>query len=297
MTEAYHFHSDLSSHILISHASGQLDGNITGADLERAPAELTEDYEQTIRYARNDNQLRNAEFGLALLTGQWQGLRELSHLSLTTEGCDTALWSHLVGGPFGDGQLAKDGFERLQRCDPLRVRSMVHITGALLWLGQAETAADSAERYLQVTAHPWLVRARALGLAFQGQTDKAMQVASNRFRVETESLRLRAMIAAIGGDDAKAEALAADYFLQNGPNDSEALIFEATRGRRNEANRLAAQIDARPFGHIVLLQVIYACFCGAPFDLDATPRFAEMMGVSGYVWPPVKPYEFPLKNW
>ena len=56
-------------------------------------------------------------------------------------------------------------------------------------------------------------------------------------------------------------------------------------------------IDARPFGHIVLLQAVYGCLCGAPFDLELTPRFSEMLVGSGLAWPPLKPYEFPLKNW
>ena len=163
LVEAYHYHSDLSSHIVISHAAGELDGNITEPDLDRAPGELTRDYEQTIRYAKNANQLRNAEFGLTLLTGQWQGLRAITDLSLTTEGCETALWAHLVGGPFGKAQLALEGFARMRQCDPLRVRSMVHMTGALLWMGEAEEAVRSADEYLQKSNHPWLVRALALG--------------------------------------------------------------------------------------------------------------------------------------
>jgi TolB-like protein len=297
LVEAYHYHSDLSSHIVISQAAGELDGNITEADLERAPGELTNDYQQTIRYAKNANQLRNAEFGLALLTGQWQGLSTLTDLSLTTEGCETALWAHLVGGPYGRAQLALEGFARMRQCDPLRVRSMVHMTGALLWTGRAEEAVRSAEEYLQKSNHPWLVRALALGLALQGQAEKAMHVARNRFRVETESLFLMAMIAAIAGNQEQASKLASDYFALNGPNDHDGLLFTAMRGQRNEANRLAALIDARPFGHIVLLQAVYGCLCGAPFDLESTPRFAEMLVGSGLAWPPLKPYEFPLKNW
>jgi adenylate cyclase len=297
LVEAYHYHSDLSSHIVISHAAGELDGNITGADLDRAPGELTRDYEQTIRYAKNANQLRNAEFGLTLLTGQWQGLRAITDLSLTTEGCETALWAHLVGGPYGKAQLALEGFARMRQCDPLGVRSMVHMTGALLWMGEAEEAVRSAEEYLQKSNHPWLVRALALGLALQGQAEKAMQVAKNRFRVETESLFLMAMIAAIAGNQEQASKLASDYFALNGPNDRDGLLFAAMRGQRNEANRLAALIDARPFGHIVLLQAVYGCLCGAPFDLESTPRFSEKLVGSGLAWPPLKPYEFPLKNW
>ncbi len=297
LVEAYRYRSDLSSRIMISHAAGELDGNITDADLERAPGELTRDYEQTIRYAKNANQLRNAEFGLALLTGRWQGLTAITDLSLTTEGCETALWAHLVGGPYGRAQLALERFARMRQCDPLRVSSMVHLTGALLWMGQAGQAANSAEKYLQKSNHAWLVRALALGLALQGQTEKAMQVAKNRFRVETESLFLMALIAAIAGNGELSSNLASDYFALNGPNDHDALVLAAMRGERNEANRLAAMIDARPFGHVVLLQAVYSCVCGALFDLESTPRFSEMLVGSGLAWPPLKPYEFPLKNW
>jgi len=297
MVEAYHYHSDLGSHILISQAAGELDGNITDADLAWAPGALTDDYQQTIRYAKNTNQLHNAEFGLALLTGRWNGLKKLSDRTLTTQGCETALWAHLVGGPFGDAQMALDRFSRMARCDPLRNRPMVNVLGVLLWMGQPEKAASSAEQSLQITNHPWLIRGLALALAFQGQIQEAVQIANSRFRVETESLSLKAMIAAIEGDDGRSESLSNEFFGINGPSDREALVLEAARGRRNEANHLAAIIDGRPFGHIVLLQAIYRCMCGAPFDLEATPQFADMLGDSGLTWPPAKPYAFPLKNW
>jgi len=297
MVEAYHYHSDLSSHILISQAAGKLDGNITDTDLAWAPGSLTGDYQQTIRYAKNTNQLRNAEFGLALLTGQWRGLKLLSDQALSTEGCETALWAHLVSSAYGDAQLALDGFSRMSRCDPLQVRPMVHVTGALLWMGEAERAARYAEQSLHKTSHPWIVRGLARALAFQGQTEKAMQVAITRFRVDTETLFLQAMISAFKGDDSQADSAATEYFGRTGPNDRDALVFEATRGRRNEANRLAAMIDARPFGHMALLEAVYSCICGAPFDLDATPQFADLLKDSGLTWPPAKPYEFPLKDW
>ena len=82
-----------------------------------------------------------------------------------------------------------------------------------------------------------------------------------------------------------------------GPDDRQAVVLEAARGNRGEANRLAAAIDARPFGHIVLLQVVYDSLCGAPFDLQATPAFAALLGDSGLTLPPANPFDFPLKQW
>jgi hypothetical protein len=46
-----------------------------------------------------------------------------------------------------------------------------------------------------------------------------------------------------------------------------------------------------------LMQAIYLCTCGAPFDLEATPVFAQMLARSGLPWPPAKPINFPLKDW
>jgi hypothetical protein len=39
------------------------------------------------------------------------------------------------------------------------------------------------------------------------------------------------------------------------------------------------------------------CFCGAPFDLDATPNFAVRLKETGAPWPPRKVIDFPLKTW
>jgi hypothetical protein len=39
------------------------------------------------------------------------------------------------------------------------------------------------------------------------------------------------------------------------------------------------------------------CFCGAPFDLQATPHFAARLEEAGFDWPPGMPIEYPLKTW
>jgi len=68
-------------------------------------------------------------------------------------------------------------------------------------------------------------------------------------------------------------------------------------GDRDTANETAALIDSRPFGYIPLLQAIYFCVCGSPFDLEATPTFARMLDESGLPWPPEKVIDWPLKDW
>jgi hypothetical protein len=64
------------------------------------------------------------------------------------------------------------------------------------------------------------------------------------------------------------QGLALTYALAaKGPDDLFSLVLNAQQGNRNEANRLAEAIDQRPFGYATLMQAIYYCTCGAPFDL------------------------------
>ncbi|MBT8046869.1 MAG: hypothetical protein HKN57_00235 [Xanthomonadales bacterium] len=114
---------------------------------------------------------------------------------------------------------------------------------------------------------------------------------------DSERLIARFMAAAESGDANAARDFQEQFLSRHGPNDAVSLVMEAARGNRNEANRLARLIDSRPFGYMSLLQAIYWCTCGAPFDLDAAPVFSSMLPGSGLPWPPVTPMEFPLKNW
>jgi hypothetical protein len=75
------------------------------------------------------------------------------------------------------------------------------------------------------------------------------------------------------------------------------LAIYAWIGDRENANRLAADFDQHPFGHIVLSVSILHCECGAPWDLSATPIFAAKIAESGLPWPPPSPLTFPFKDW
>lgn len=104
-------------------------------------------------------------------------------------------------------------------------------------------------------------------------------------------------IAALEGDASAARLHQDEFLSRHGPNDAVSVVMEAQRGNRNEANRLAGLIDNRPFGYMSLLQAIYWCTCGAPFDLEATPVFAGKLSSSGLPWPPAAPLDYPMKDW
>ncbi len=296
-TDAYLLHSDLYSHILISQANGQIDGNIREEDVQKAPAALEFDYDQAIRQARSTDQRHLAEYDRALLLGEWRGLASLSARALDTPGCQVALWAQLASTAYGQAQQLRDAYERNTKCNPVLARPWIHIVRADLWLAQPQRAIRAAESRLKTMNSPSLTAAYIMALAMAGRMEQAEQVTASSLQDDRERLISRALLAAIRGDEELASRLQDMILGRYGPNDFTSLLLEAARGRYNEANRLASLIDRRPAGYIALMQAVYLCTCGAPFDLEATPVFASMLADSGLPWPPAKPIEFPLKDW
>ena len=97
------------------------------------------------------------------------------------------------------------------------------------------------------------------------------------------------MLAAARGDLAEAETLVATFRANIGTDSENAIHLYAWLGDRELANKIAAAVDTRPFGHMILLIAINNCYCGAPFDIEATPNFAKKLNEAGLAWPPRTP--------
>ena len=110
-------------------------------------------------------------------------------------------------------------------------------------------------------------------------------------------MALRAMLAAAQGDREKADAVHQDYHLDPGIGLFWDLSYYAWIGDQENANRIAAKVAEHSFGGVALATTILWCNCGAPWDLAATPKFAELVADAGFDWPPASPIQFPLKNW
>jgi hypothetical protein len=75
------------------------------------------------------------------------------------------------------------------------------------------------------------------------------------------------------------------------------LMVEAALGNREAANAYASKLDARFAGPFILAEAVKGCFCGAPFDLEATPNFKQRIEEAGFNWPPESPLKYPAKDW
>ena len=98
-------------------------------------------------------------------------------------------------------------------------------------------------------------------------------------------------------EQGQAEVLFEEYRGSRGQNKFNTLAMYAQTGDRANANRLAADLDRHPFGHIALSIAVLHCACGTPWDLSETPVFAAKIAESGLNWPPLSPLTFPFKNW
>lgn len=291
--------TDLYTHILMRRADGTLDGNITDEDYRNARPALERQYDLAIEHASSTGQRLATQFDRALTLGHWVGLSRLADRLLVDTGCESAFWLQLATAPFGKAVALYESFKQTAACDPLQYRPWVHMTRAKIWSGDVPGALATGEQALRTLEGEtsWGVRSYVLALMLAGKVSEAKQVAETRIKAENERLIARFMIAALEGDPKAMATLQMDYLSRFGPNDTTSLVMESLRGRRNEANRLASVIDGRPSGYLSLMQAVFWCSCGAPFDLDATPVFATMLGKSGLEWPPEKAINFPLKSW
>ena len=99
------------------------------------------------------------------------------------------------------------------------------------------------------------------------------------------------------GDQSTSDKLFAELYKDPQTTGFFKPIIYAWMGDRDNANRMAAEIDNHNFGSQALMLNIYWCACGAPWDLEVTPNFAANIEAAGMSWPPSSPIDFPLKEW
>jgi hypothetical protein len=131
----------------------------------------------------------------------------------------------------------------------------------------------------------------------QGDLERAERAAQAQVDQSPNSVSSQVMVAAMQGNAEAAAGRFEEFRQLKNSAGHRLLAIVAWRGDREAANRLAAEFDARPMGHVTLATAIQFCVCGAPWDLEVTPVFAGKLREAGLEWPPVEPLKFPLKDW
>ena len=296
-SDAYLYQTDYYTHLLLDVAAGRQIAGVSNADIVAARGALVADFDAALQHARVNAHRWNAEYDRSLVTGDWRGLSALLDRVLDESGCTTPNWPDAGALPFRKADTALLFHQRLIDCDPFRYQDRESELQALIWLGEFDAAVEAALVGLEAVPHEGLRYFQTLALVAAGKYVEAQAAIEHHLRDEMTVLQSRIELAAGRGDVNSGRTLLKTYRVTFGIVGRDLIMYEALLGNRDEANRIAAEVDARPFGHMVLLLNIRNCYCGAPFDLEVTPNFARMLEDGALPWPPASPIKWPLKNW
>ncbi|MBS0569781.1 MAG: hypothetical protein JSS28_04190 [Proteobacteria bacterium] len=288
---AHYAKADLYEHTLIDDRPNQAERLVA----QRAALQTLE------RAAATSPDAQQRELALAerqMLSDDWRGLANRIANALTQPGCSAPNWMPVFASAFGFGDRLEPVLKRAAECDPLN---------GINWNTRTQVArADvQPQRMLSILADfrkrdPGVQAGgvtEAVALAMLGRMDAAKRELAS-VPEPNDSIYLSALMVFRLAGDSLAQARAWVEAGAAPPPKIRAhaitkLVEAALYGTRDEANRAAAALDARPAGGLLLANAVTYCDCGAPFDLDATPNFKARLAQSGLPWPPAVAIKFP----
>jgi adenylate cyclase len=294
--------ADLYSHVLLELAAGgRLEDMPEGVGDDPAGA-LQRRLDAAMRHAPTQAARDSIELTRRVFSDDWTGLADLvRRIYRDPEPCGFDQWAHAVGLAFGAAQQAAQYYARSVQCNRLDGGSWTMASTAALYAGDPARSLAIIEEGRGVyvaTLREEVARLRALmanGHMAEARAGLPRLSGSDNLRASMDG-----ELAAMAGDRARALA-ARDRLLPETARDPDVfdagLRLSAKAGDREAANAIAAAIDARPGGQMLLLGTTYFCRCGAPFDLETTPILAARLEEAGITWPPVSPLDWPLKDW
>ncbi|RPH95369.1 MAG: hypothetical protein EHM68_12765 [Lysobacterales bacterium] len=294
---AYELHSDLYIHLLLNQATGQALDAPGLEEVAGAPERIAADLQAAAAHARTPQERNGTDFDLAYLSSDWRGMPARIERFAAEQGCSGPTWVPNIAVSFGYAAQLNGRFTEYRNCDPLRTTAWMNEARSLMWSGDPDGALAIARQGMEVAPGDWLVMQLANALMAKGEFETAEHEISIGFQDRFNMLTWRMMAAAARGDREAAAARFAEYVADPGAGPFTTVSYHAWTGNIEEANRLAAAMDAHPFAGPALSTVLIWCACGAPWDLAATPNFAKLVDDAGFSWPPPSPIRFPLKTW
>ena len=251
--------------------------------------------------SRDPQQRLFIEINRQILSEDWHGLAAHIDAALLSRGCAEPDWLPQFAVVFGYGARFEPLGRRLSACDPLNVSMYARRAESANWAGhpqQALAILANAEKTTGGASPLALQRVRALvalGRFDEARAALAALNSSNEVSAMTIALIDHATGESLAISDAHQRAFSRKESLFDAWAQADA-VAAAQSGDRATVNRLAAAADARPGGGLSLALLLNLCQCGAPFDLDATPRFKARLAESGLRWPPPENIHFPPRT-
>ncbi len=288
--------ADHAGHVVRDIASGVRSEKYPGEAAD-AVAALREQYDLAWQLSPGGNQRDILDLERILFSDDWRALKARVERALKPGRCPQMDWANEFVAPLGWSRQLVDKSRETLACDPLNLAANHELPLLLIWAGEfdaALTAVDAAEA--RGLRNPRLDDARYWALLAKRQIDDPM-IHGPAAPGSGMPFPRRILRDALAGDPDTARRLARQYWSSPEALSWASVWLAAVVGDRDRANELAAAIDVRPGSAIVFSGIIFTCFCGAPFDLEAVPHFKARIEEAAVPWPPVKPIDYPTKLW
>lgn len=301
IADAYFRQTDLYNHILTDRAVGDPSASeaVLGISTEDALHELREGIENAYEHANDRAHQQVIRATQVFYSESWRGFNNLlAEVLANAPVCRYARPAEEDGMNYG---LAKEVYEQALRqlkCDPFGLFAEDAAASALILglHGDALRIIEKHERAVGTTANLSKTKLDVL-LAIRDFSAAKRHLASNKYLGGLHELRIAAAAGCAGQWAPVCARWRADLNADKFERLDYAIYAAAMLGERSMANEYARRIDDMVLGVVVLNWLPKWCLCGAAFDLEATPNFAERLAEADMLWPPPSPIKWPLKDW
>lgn len=288
---AYWQKSDYYGHII-------LDGHSTPEERAAALTELREVLDVAYRLSDDESRRAFIDVDRVLFSDDWTPLHDRIQKAMVAEGCPEPTWVELAVG-IGYAEEMEEIWKRAQQCDPLSMIMYIKRAQTAMWLEDYEGGLQFVnDGEIRMGTNPWFAITKLWLYLGMGNVEEALKLAPE-VEKDHDFAGVSGWTAplALKGDIEEARARMEDWIARNGAAHWSELMVLAAMGDRDGANALAAEMDASPAGPFLLLLTSVYCGCGAPFDLESTPNFAERLEESGTQWPLATLIDYPAKDY
>jgi TolB-like protein len=294
---AWILHADYYTHLLVDSATGVPLHDEFAGDVASAAEQMLSDLGKAAQNLNSEDERLAVQWDMAYLSGNWRGSARRLDLMVSQAGCAVPQWGDMLSLPFGYAGVYATRLRESAECNPLLSRPWSNLAVAHNWDKDPQAALEALSRVPETNRGDHYASVEVFTRLIAGQPQKARDIAEAILINPNSHMYARTMIAAAEGDLEQGREALAKYRENSQRMRVLEISMMAMLGDREGANVAAAEIDTHPHGYIALPIAVAFCGCGAPWDIDITPRFKQRLEESGLQWPPRSPVDFPLKDW
>ena len=281
---AYYLSTDLHNHLVMA-------DDISPEERKKAVAMAIRDLRLASRNSFDADEKLLIEVDRQLASDDWRGLGERMAQAVERQRHRQSNWLPLAA-TFGFGPQRLVHTEQVIIRDPLSSLSYFNAASSANWANNPRRALEIVELASKAIGGSPTITLQGLRAALRlGDLQRAHALLAKLDAQSANGIMGKLLMTHAQGGDVVALAREAREKRKPGWNPEVwvAVDFLAgvLSGDLTDNNRRAAQIDLQPGGALRLTSLANVCQCGAPFDIAATPNFAQRLIEAQLPWPPL----------